>query len=204
MRDSSDILPSLMPILPRESDIFPEDLFDLPVEEAPWEIAHVRSRQEKTVARVLLDGGKPFYLPQMQQKKKTSGRTFVSHLPLFPGYIFLRRVKGLRETLWRTNAVVNMLTVPDQAQLTGELLQIRQLQVSGAMLTPRVDLVPGDAVRITEGVFSGYHGIVMEERGALRLIVSVSTIRKSVTVEFPREVLAQMKRGKPGRDEGTN
>ncbi|HEY0143889.1 MAG TPA: transcription termination/antitermination NusG family protein [Thermoanaerobaculia bacterium] len=193
-----------MPILPRESDIFPEDLFDLPVEEAPWEIAHVRSRQEKTVARVLLDGGKPFYLPQMQQKKKTSGRTFVSHLPLFPGYIFLRRVKGLRETLWRTNAVVNMLTVPDQAQLTGELLQIRQLQVSGAMLTPRVDLVPGDAVRITEGVFSGYHGIVMEERGALRLIVSVSTIRKSVTVEFPREVLAQMKRGKPGRDEGTN
>ena len=193
-----------MPILPRENDIFPENLFDLPVDEAPWEIAHLRSRQEKSVARLLLDGGKPFFLPQIEQKKKSSGRTFVSHLPLFPGYIFLRRVKGLRETLWRTNAVVKMLEVPDQVQLTGELLQIRRLQVSGAVLTPRVDLVPGDAVRIKEGVFSGYHGIVMEERGALRLIVSVSTIRRSVTVEFPREVLAQMKRGKPGRDPGTN
>src|SRR5688500_8782537 len=120
-----------MPILRKESDIFPEDLFDLPVADAPWEIAHLKSRQEKTVARILLDGGKPFYLPQIEQKKKTSGRTFVSHLPLFPGYIFLRRVRGLRETLWRTSAVVKMLEVPDQVQLANELLQIRQLQASG-------------------------------------------------------------------------
>jgi transcriptional antiterminator RfaH len=193
-----------MPILRRESDIFPEDLFELPTSEAPWEIAHLRSRQEKTVARLLLDGNKPFFLPQIVQKKKSSGRTFVSHLPLFPGYIFLRRVQGLRETLWRTSAVVKVLEVPDQAQLTDELLQIRQLQVSGAVLTPSMDLVPGDAVRIKEGVFSGYHGIVLEERGALRLIVSVSTIRKSVTVEFPREVLAQLKQGEPGRNHGRN
>ena len=189
-----------MPILPKETDIFPDNLFDLPTADAPWEIAHLRSRQEKAVARLLFDGGKPFYLPQAVLKKKTSGRTFVSHLPLFPGYIFLRRVRGLRETLWRTSAVVKMLEVPDQAQLTGELLQIRQLQVSGAVFTPQPDLVPGDAVRITEGVFSGYHGIVMEDRGSLRLIVSVSTIRKSVVVEFPREILAQMKRGKNGKD----
>lgn len=189
-----------MPILPKESDIYPEDLFELPVAEAPWEIAHLRSRQEKSVARLLLDGRKPFYLPQIKQTKKTSGRTFVSHLPLFPGYIFLRRVEGLRETLWRTSAVVKVLDVPDQAQLTCELQQIRELQAKGAVLTAQAGLVPGDAVRITDGVFSGYHGIVLEERGALRLIVSVSTIRTSVAVEFPREMLAQMKRDGKGHD----
>ena len=54
----------------------------------------LRSRQEKSVARLLLDGGMPFYLPQIKQTEKRSGRTFVSHLPLFPGYIFLRRVEG--------------------------------------------------------------------------------------------------------------
>jgi transcription antitermination factor NusG len=181
-----------MPILPKESEIFPADLFEMPTAEAPWEIAHLRSRHEKSVARILLDGGKPFYLPQVEQKKKTSGRTFVSHLPLFPGYIFLRRVQGLRETLWRTNGVVKLLDVPDQAQLTGELRQIRQLQVSGAVLAPRAGLVAGDAVRITEGAFAGYSGIVAEERGSLRLIVSVTTIGKSVDVEFPREILAQL------------
>ncbi len=188
-----------MPILRKESDIFPDELFDLSTASAPWEIAHLRSRQEKMVARLLLDGGLPFYLPQIQQTKKSSGRTFVSHLPLFPGYIFLRRVEGLRQTLWRTSAVAGMIEVPDQTELHAELLQIRQLQASGAVLTPQVELVPGDAVRIKDGAFSGYSGIVMEERGALRLIVSVSILEKSVAVDFPRELLAQVKAG-DGRD----
>lgn len=184
-----------MTILRKESDIFPDQLFELPTADAPWEIAHLRSRQEKSVARLLLDAGMPFYLPQIQQTRKTSGRTFVSHLPLFPGYIFLRRVEGLRQALWRTSAVANLIEVPDQEQLTAELLQVRLLQTSGAVLTPRVDLVPGDAVRITEGSFSGYTGTVLEERGMQRLIISVSMLKKSVSVEFPREVLAQVKAG---------
>ena len=60
-----------------------------------------------------------------------------------------------------------MIDVSDQAQLTAELQQIRQLQASGAFLTPVMDLVPGDAVRVEEGAFSGYTGVVTEERGAL-------------------------------------
>jgi transcriptional antiterminator RfaH len=185
-----------MPILRGEGEIFPDNLFDLPTADAPWEIAHLRSRQEKTVARVLLDGGKPFYLPQIVHTTKRAGRTFVSHLPLFPGYIFLRQVDGLRQTLWRTSGVASMIKVSDQAQLHAELLQIRQLQASGASLLPREELAPGDPVRITEGAFSGYTGIVVEERKSLRLIVMVSILRRSVTVEFPREVLAQVKQSK--------
>lgn len=184
-----------MPILPKESNIYPENLFEMPIAEAPWEIAHLRSRQEKAVARLLFEDRKPFYLPQVEQKKKSSGRTHTSHLPLFPGYIFIRRVNGLRETLWRTSAVVNMLEVPDQVQLTGELLQVRELQARGALLTPHVELAPGDAVRIEDGAFRGYSGIVMRERGSMRLIISVSILRKSVAVEFPRDVLAQLKPG---------
>jgi len=195
---NTTVLGPLMPILDKESDIFPEDLFDLPTAGAPWEIAHLRSRQEKSVARLLLDAQKPFYLPQICQTKKSNGRTLVSHLPLFPGYIFIRRVDGLRETLWRTSAVANILDVDDQKTLHAELLQIRQLQASGAVLTPRIDLVPGDSVRIEEGAFAGYSGIVLQERGAFRLIVSVSILKKSVAVEFPRDVLAQLKPGDAG------
>jgi len=190
-----------MPILRKESDIFPDDLFDLPTAEAPWEIAHLRSRQEKSVARLLLDGRMPFYLPQIQQTSKRTGRTFVSHLPLFPGYIFLRRVDGLRQALWRTSAVANLIEVPDQAQLSNELRQIRELVASGALLTPRDDLAPGDMVRITDGAFSGYTGVVVKERGLERLIVSVSILRKSVAVEFPRDLLARSKPGPRDRRE---
>lgn len=183
-----------MPILRKEGDFFPENLFDLPPTEAPWEIAHLRSRQEKSVARILLESEMPFYLPQIERKSKKNGRTFVSHLPLFPGYIFLRRVDGLRQALWRTSAVVTMMEVLDQEKLDGELAQIKRLQENGAVLTPREEFLPGDAVRVMEGVFAGYHGIVMEERGALRLVVCVSILKKSIAVEFPRELLEKIKK----------
>lgn len=189
-----------MPILRKESDIYPANLFEIPTDEAPWEIGHLRSRQEKSVARLLTDGKMPFYLPQLEQRSKRNGRTFISHLPLFPGYIFLRRVEGLRQTLWRTSALANMIEVPDQAQLTAELQQIRELQASGAVLLPPVDLVPGDPVRINEGVFAGYSGIVTKERGQMRLIVSVSILKKSVAVEFPREMLTRLKPGEASRE----
>ena len=189
-----------MPVLRKESEIFPADLFEMPTRKAPWEIGHLRSRQEKAVARLLLEAGLPFYLPQIQQKKTASGRTHVCHLPLFPGYIFLRGVDGMRETLSRTDALATVLDVPDQAQLTAELQQIRQLQASGAELTLRDELVPGDTVLFQDGAFKGYSGVVVEDRGTLRLIVSVSALRKSLAVEFPREHLARQKPDQVARD----
>lgn len=51
-----------MPLLKREPDITP-GLFDLDAVTHPWRVAHVRSRQEKTLARHCHERGIPFYLP---------------------------------------------------------------------------------------------------------------------------------------------
>ena len=183
-----------MPILQKESDIYPADLFAIPALEAPWQVAHVRSRQEKLVARFLTTHHKPFYLPQVDRVVKRNGRTFTSHLPLFSGYVFLRRVAGA-DIVWRSNVVVSLIDVIDQEQLTMELQQIRSLQEKGAMLTPLSDIVTGDAVRITEGAFRDYVGTVVREKGTSRLIISVSTLRKSVAVEFPRDAVVRSRFG---------
>jgi hypothetical protein len=68
--------------LKREPDAFPEAIFDMT---DPWWVAHLRSRQEKVLARYLREYEIPFYLPQMQKRIRRSGRTFVSYLPLFSG-----------------------------------------------------------------------------------------------------------------------
>jgi transcription antitermination factor NusG len=180
-----------MPILQKESEIYPADLFEI---EAPWQVAHVRSRQEKVLARFLATHQKPFYLPQVDRVVKRDGRTFTSHLPLFSGYVFLRRVAGA-EIIWRSNVVVSILDVPDQEQLTMELRQIRSLQERGAMLTPVSDIAAGDAVRITEGAFRDYVGTVVREKGTSQLIISVTTLRKSVAVEFPRDAVVRSRSG---------
>src|ERR1051325_3901185 len=56
-----------MPILRKESDLYPDDLFSIAIDEAPWQIVHVRSRQEKAVARLLAEWQQPFYLPQIEK-----------------------------------------------------------------------------------------------------------------------------------------
>jgi transcription antitermination factor NusG len=183
-----------MPILSRESELYPDDLFSLDAATRPWEILHLRSRQEKAVARLLAEHREPFYLPQIEKEARREGRTFRSFLPLFPGYLFVRRTETLREVLWRTHAVARAIRVEDQARFQGELQQIRSLQLAGATLIPRVDVAPGDPVRIVSGVFSGYVGTVLRERDAVRLVVSITALNKAVVAEFPREAVAPVKR----------
>ncbi|MBV9497660.1 MAG: hypothetical protein JOZ54_25725 [Acidobacteria bacterium] len=177
-----------MPLLPKEPEIHPDELFALPAG-MTWIVAHVRSRQEKVLARHLLQHDVPFYLPQVRRARRHEGRTRTSHLPLFPGYVFLR---GGRDAAYRSNVVAALLEVEDQQILGEELRQIRDLQLAGASLEPYDAIVAGDAVRVTEGAFAGYVGVVEREKGRDRLLVMVSLLRKAVAVEFERDVLAAL------------
>src|SRR4051812_19164991 len=76
-----------MPILKREPDCYPDNPFTL---EAPWRVAHLRSRQEKVFVRYLRQYDIPFYLPQIEKTVQRSGRNITSYLPVFPGYAFFR------------------------------------------------------------------------------------------------------------------
>jgi transcription antitermination factor NusG len=180
-----------VPILRKESEIFPCDLFSVAVETLPWEIAHVRSRQEKVLARLLASRAQPFYFPQIEKTARRNGRNFKSFLPLFSGYLFLRRTDETRQILWSTGAVTRVIAVEDQGLLDRELKQIRALQEAGASLTPRIDLAAGDRVRITEGVFSGYTGTLVRERDSVRMVVSITSLNKAVVAEFPREIVVR-------------
>lgn len=179
-----------MPLLRKETDLLPADFFALPQDAFPWLVVHVRSRQEKTLARHLVRHSVPFYLPLMSSERLRAGRRLSSHVPLFPGYVFLRTDAAQRDVVWRSGAAVSVLDVTDQDQLRAELEQIRRLQIAGASFEPLVSFAPGDAVRITEGAFSGYSGRVIREKGRERLVVDISLLRRSVAVELERTRLA--------------
>jgi transcription antitermination factor NusG len=179
-----------MPILKREPDLFPEDLFDLPVENHPWWVAHVRSRQEKALARHLQPLGISYYLPQREQKIRRAGRKFISYLPLFPGYLFFRGTDDDRYAALRSNLVAQVIEVVDQPLLDTELGRLRTLQESGLPLVSHPYIEPGSAVSVTDGPFRGYSGIAVRAKGQLRIVVSISLLRTSFAVELDREAVA--------------
>ena len=174
-----------MPVLPKEIEIAPDDLFDLPPE-LRWYVAHVRSRQEKVLGRFLLGRGIPFYLPQTPHELHSGSRTRTSFLPLFPGYVFLRGERNARDAVVRSDLAVHLLDVTDQEILGHELRQLRELQQSGASLIRYDAILPGEPVRVTDGVFAGYMGVVLRSARGDRLVISISLLRKNVAVEFGR------------------
>ena len=180
-----------MPILKREPDAFPETIFEMA---DPWWVAHLKSRQEKVLARYLREHDVPFYLPQMEKRVRRSGRTFVSYLPLFSGYVFFRGGREEKLRALKSNVIVNVLEPADQTEISGELTQLRDLQLTDAQLVPHPYVGPGDTVLITDGAFQGYRGVVVKEKGITRLVVSVSFIRQSVALEVDREFIRPERR----------
>lgn len=187
-----------MPILKREPDASPADVFGLSPEDFPWWVARVRSRLEKALARHLLPHGVPFYLPQSEQVVRRGNRSFTSYLPLFAGYVFFRGKREERIVALQSQVVSEILEVRDQDRLEGELIQLRRLQLSGASLVPLPSFAPGDPVVVTEGPFRGYEGVVVRDRGRSRLIVSISLLRKAVAVELGAFALAPAAARRPG------
>jgi transcription antitermination factor NusG len=146
------------------------------------------------LARHLSPLGTPFYLPLAEHRVRRSGRQFVSWLPLFAGYVFMRADAAARADIWRSGVVVNLIEVRDQDLLSRELTQLHELEQSGASLKPEPVFAAGDFVRITEGPFRNYFGTIVQERGRSRLVVSVTMLQRSVSVEMDREVLTPAKK----------
>jgi transcription antitermination factor NusG len=186
--DRTALTHGAMPLLAKQPEIAPEEIFSLG-DDQPWRVAHVQSRQEKALARHLLRQDIPFYLPQVERTVLRAGRRFVSYLPLFPGYVFFRGPDGARQAVLRSGVTASVIGVEDQQLLARELCQIRELQRSGASLIPTDELAAGDPVEISDGPFRGYVGVVMRESNGERLIVSVSLLRKSISVNFDPSVL---------------
>lgn len=178
-----------VPILKAEPDLFPGDLFQLPEEEFPWWVAHLRSRQEKLAAREARGRGVPHFLPLREQVVRRRGRKLTSYLPLFPGYLFFRGDAERRLDLMRTNLCVRILPVTDQQALHDDLAQIRRLQELGLPLVPHPEMQVGDPVVVTDGFFRGFHGWVTEARGREKLVVTVRFLQRFVAVEALRDAV---------------
>jgi len=174
-----------MPILAPETSVFPENLFnDFSAETSQrcWMAVYTKARQEKALARQLLQQKTPFYLPLIAKDNFIRGKRIQSYIPLFTGYIFLFCSEEERVQALTTNRISRILPVRDQQQLFNDLRQVRHLIESNAPLTVERRLMPGRRVRVIAGVLAGLEGTVTARRTASRLFVAVNMLQQGVSV----------------------
>jgi transcription antitermination factor NusG len=179
----------MMPILPQEPDIFPDDLLEAgPAVQVPgtkWWALYTLARREKELVRRLRAMEVPHYGPMIRRRTRSpAGRARTSHVPLFPGYVFLRGTEAERARSMATGCVSRCLEVPDAEELAQELRQIHRLIESQAPLSPEARIEPGNRVRIRSGSLAGLEGTVVRRRGTDRLLVVVTFLQRGASVQL--------------------
>lgn len=178
-----------MPILERETEIYPGDLLDdggrdLPSERQWWAV-YTLSRREKELMRRLLAAEVPFYCPLVARPSRSpSGRVRTSHVPLFSNYVFVFADAAERQETLKTNCVSRCLEVTDGPALARDLGQIRRLIGSGLRLCVEETLVPGMRVRVRSGLLQGQEGTVLRRQGETRLLVAVDFLQQGASVSL--------------------
>jgi transcriptional antiterminator RfaH len=176
-----------------EPDVYPPNLFETIAPWDLWWVVYTISRQEKQLMRKLRASGARHYGPQYTRRTKApSGRIRTSQQLLFPNYVFLTGDEQARELALKTNCVSRVVPVSDCRKLVADLAQIRALIATGAPLTPEERLEPGDRVRVRNGAFKGFEGVVIQRDGQRRLVIAVSFTSQGASVRLDECQLQQI------------
>jgi transcriptional antiterminator RfaH len=179
---------TFMPLLPLEPFVFPGDLLSGQTAGSDdllrWWVLHTRPRAEKALARRVLNQKISFFLPLYKRQWRSKGRLLSSHVPLFPGYVFLRGDGHARQKALETNLVANCLPVNDQLRLWSDLTRVYSLMASGSPLSPEDRLQPGTHVEIVSGPLAGIQGKIIRRGKHLKFFVEVEFLRQGVSVEI--------------------
>jgi len=106
-------------------------------------------------------------------------------LPLFPGYVFCEAERFELLPILQTSGVVDVVRAGSSPAPVDrdELSAIKRVIEMDAQIEPCHYLTVGQKVRILEGPFAGLSGCLTDVRNTRRLILSVTLLQRSVSVE---------------------
>ena len=154
-----------------------------------WYVVHTLSGQESKVKETLENHIK---LEELQEKidsiliptenvsEVKSGKKTISSRKFFPGYILLHM--ELDDELWyfvkNTNGIIGFIgggqPVPLVQKEVDSILQ--QIEDRKKTVKPKINFEKGETVKIKEGPFVNFEGVIDEiwpERGKLRVMITI-------------------------------
>ena len=160
-----------------------------------WFAIRTSPRWELRACSELSLRGIETWVPLCHVRHKWSDRTKIIDQPIFPGYLFSRF--HLRDR-------VRVLAAPGVKQILGigatpapisqsEIDNLKTLVNAKPLLIPWPYLCAGQRVRIDRGPLAGVEGFVLRaEQEALRIVVSVDLLQRSVAAEIDRNCIGSV------------
>jgi transcription antitermination factor NusG len=154
-------------------------------EEARWYAIYTCARREKRVAEQLEQRRIECFLPAYESVRRWKDRRKCIRLPLFPSYVFVRLALSNRLRVLEVPGVVrfvgfNEIATPLEDE---EMQRLLDCSRSGVRLQPHPYLAAGRRVRVQNGPLCGMEGILLRRKGALRLVISIDLIQRSLIAD---------------------
>lgn len=117
-----------------------------------------------------------------------SDRVKTVEKPLFPGYVFCGFDPHRRLPILTTPGVLHIVGFGKEPVPVDdvELEAVRATLRSGLLVRPWPFLQVGERVVVERGPLAGVEGRISQFKGAFRLVVSISLLRRSIAAEIER------------------
>jgi transcriptional antiterminator RfaH len=157
------------------------------LEEGPrWYVVQTHVHAEAKAAAHIERQGFEFYLPRYLKRRRHARKIEIVGAPLFPRYLFVsidrarQRWGAIRSTIGVTRLVCNG---DEPVPLASAVVEgLRRREVDGFVQLERRRFVPGDRVRITDGVFNSCLGLFEGMRDEERVTVLLDLLGRKVRV----------------------
>ena len=149
-----------------------------------WFAIYVMPRHEKRIAQHLQVRQIEHFLPLYETRRKwRDGSNVTVQLPLFPGYLFVRLLRGQRARALEVPGVFSAVGKRESSIISDIYIDSLRKIVSLGKAEPHPYLAVGTLVHIRFGALAGLQGIVVRQKASCRVILSLELIKKSVAVE---------------------
>jgi transcription antitermination factor NusG len=153
---------------------------------ARWYAVQTRAKHERTVARQLEQKGLTAFVPTVREMHRWSDRRQLVEVPLFLCYVFINALawQQVHASVVRTPGFLRWVGVNGEPSAipASEIDAVRKTLASGISASPYPFLKVGQRVRVRGGCLDGIEGIVTQNKGDARLILSIDLIQQSISV----------------------
>ena len=161
-----------------------------------WIAVYTKSRHEQTVVNELNKKNIESYCPMFKERRQWSDRKKWVYFPLFRSYVFANI--EIKENIYVLQTIgVNKIVkfqekisiIPDQV-----IDNIKNI-IEGEYNVEKADyFIKGDEVRVVSGPLKGLDGVVLDLRGANKIIIKIEAIQQAFSVEISSGLIKSKKK----------
>ena len=161
-----------------------------------WIAVYTKSRHEQTVVNELNKKNIESYCPMFKERRQWSDRKKWVHFPLFRSYVFANI--EIMENIYVLQTIgVNKIVkfqekisiIPDQV-----IDNMKNIIEGGYNIEQEDYFIKGDEVRVVSGPLKGLDGVVLDLRGANKIIIKIEAIQQAFSVKISSNILKSKKK----------